>query len=112
MLDSLKKATKSYPLLKTKVEESGEHIIYGQGELELDCVLHDIRNMFSEIEIKISDPSVSFSETVIDTSGMKCYADTANKKNRISALAGPLEKGLMDAIEKELITVERKSHLS
>jgi U5 small nuclear ribonucleoprotein component len=56
--------------------------------------------MFSEIEIRLSDPSVSFCETVVDTSGMKCYADTANKKNRISALAGPLERGLIDAIEK------------
>lgn len=31
MLDSLKKVTKSYPLLRTKVEESGEHIIFGNG---------------------------------------------------------------------------------
>lgn len=112
MLDSMRKVIKSYPLLKSKVEESGEHILFGQGELELDCALHDIRNMYSELEIRLSDPSVSFCETVVDTSGMKCYADTANKKNRISALAGPLERGLIDSIEKEIITVEDKSYLS
>lgn len=49
MLDGLRKVNKSYPLLSTKVEESGEHIILGTGELYLDCVMHDLRRMYSEI---------------------------------------------------------------
>lgn len=49
MLDGLRKVNKSYPLLNTKVEESGEHIILGTGELYLDCVMHDLRRMYSEI---------------------------------------------------------------
>ena len=32
-----------------KVEESGEHVIFGTGELYLDCVMHDLRKMYSEI---------------------------------------------------------------
>ena len=35
MLDGLRKVNKSYPLLSTKVEESGEHVILGTGELYL-----------------------------------------------------------------------------
>lgn len=35
MLDGLRKVNKSYPLLNTKVEESGEHVILGTGELYL-----------------------------------------------------------------------------
>jgi len=31
------------------VEESGEHVILGTGELYLDCVMHDLRKMYSEI---------------------------------------------------------------
>jgi U5 small nuclear ribonucleoprotein component len=31
MLDGLRKVNKSYPLLSTKVEESGEHVILGTG---------------------------------------------------------------------------------
>ncbi len=42
MLDGLRKVNKSYPLLTTKVEESGEHVILGTGELYLDCVMHDL----------------------------------------------------------------------
>lgn len=52
MLDGLRKVNKSYPLLGTKVEESGEHIILGTGELFLDCVMHDLRRMYSEIGSK------------------------------------------------------------
>lgn len=80
MLDGLRKVNKSYPLLATKVEESGEHIILGTGELFLDCVMHDLRRMYSEIEIKVADPVVSFCETVVETSAIKCFAETPNKK--------------------------------
>ena len=54
MLDGLRKVNKSYPLVNTKVEESGEHIILGTGELYLDCVMHDLRKMYSEIDIKVT----------------------------------------------------------
>lgn len=81
MLDGLRKVNKSYPSLTTKVhlstitvsnhfiyfcvlelidvlnvfqvEESGEHVILGTGELYLDCVMHDLRKMYSEIDIKV-----------------------------------------------------------
>jgi 116 kDa U5 small nuclear ribonucleoprotein component len=53
MLEGLRRIGKSYPISKTKVEESGEHLIYGTGELYLDCVMHDLRLMYSEIEIKV-----------------------------------------------------------
>lgn len=80
MLEGLRRINKSYPLALTKVEESGEHIILGTGELYLDCVMHDLRKLFSEIEIKVSDPVVRFAETVVETSAVKCYGMTPNKK--------------------------------
>jgi len=36
MLEGLRKINKSYPMVTTKVEESGEHLIIGTGELYLD----------------------------------------------------------------------------
>lgn len=39
-----------------QVEESGEHVILGTGELYLDCVMHDLRKMYSEIDIKVTIP--------------------------------------------------------
>jgi U5 small nuclear ribonucleoprotein component len=125
MLDGLRKINKSYPLVSTKVEESGEHVILGTGELYLDSVMHDLRKLFAEIEIKVSDPVVQFRETVIETSALKVYAETPNKKsvplrpcllsflgltlarrlrlrlirNKITMIAEPLESGIADDIE-------------
>ncbi|KAJ7597298.1 Calreticulin family-domain-containing protein [Mycena floridula] len=100
MLSGLRSVNKSYPLLTTKAEESGEHVIIGTGELYLDCVMHDLRKLFSEIEIKVSDPVTKFCETVLETSALKCYADTPNKKNKITMIAEPLERGLAEDIER------------
>ncbi|KAF4604741.1 hypothetical protein EYR40_003519 [Pleurotus pulmonarius] len=100
MLSGLRSINKSYPLVSTKVEESGEHVVIGTGELYLDCVMHDLRRLFSEIEIKVSDPVTKFCETVLETSALKCYADTPNKKNRITMIAEPLERGIAEDLER------------
>jgi U5 small nuclear ribonucleoprotein component len=99
MLEGLRKINKSYPLSKTKVEESGEHIIFGTGELYLDTILNEMRTQFAEVEIKVSEPFVSFCETVSDTSSVKCFAETPNKKNQMAMIAEPLDKGLAQVIE-------------
>ncbi|TPX45586.1 hypothetical protein SeMB42_g03945 [Synchytrium endobioticum] len=105
MLDGLRKISKSYPILTTKVEESGEHIIVGTGELYLDCALHDLRRLYSEIEIKVADPVVRFCETVVETSALKCYAETPNKKNKITMIAEPLESGIAEDIENMRVNI-------
>ncbi|KAH7886236.1 Calreticulin family-domain-containing protein [Phlebopus sp. FC_14] len=105
MLSGLRSINKSYPLASTKVEESGEHVLIGTGELYLDCVMHDLRKLFSEIEIKVSDPVTKFSETVLETSALKCYADAPNKKNRLTMIAEPLERGLAEDIERGRVTM-------
>jgi len=106
MLDSLRKINKSYPLVITKVEESGEHIILGTGELYLNCVLNDLRNMYADMEIKVSDPVVTFCETVVETSSVKCFAETPNKKNKLTMIAQPLDKGLAEDIEAGAISLD------
>ena len=81
MIEGIRRAMKVYPALKTRVEESGgernwllvlfliekqpEHVLMGPGELYLDCVLHDLRHTFSEMEIKVSDPAVTFQEVFV-----------------------------------------------
>jgi U5 small nuclear ribonucleoprotein component len=99
MLDGLRKINKSYPIVHTKVEESGEHIIIGTGELYMDCVLHDLRKLYSEIDIKISDPVARLCETVVEVSQIKCFAETPNKKNKLTMICEPLEKGIAEDIE-------------
>lgn len=106
MLDGLRKVMKSYPLLQTKAEESGEHVILGSGEMYLDCVMHDLRILYADMAIKVSDPVVRFSETCIETSAARCYAITPNKSNKISIIAEPLDRNVAQDIEAGNIVME------
>ena len=106
MVEGLRKINKSYPLAVTKVEESGEHTILGTGEMYLDCVLKDLREMYSDIEVKVADPVVSFTETVVETSAVKCFAETPNKKNKLTMVAEPLDKGLAEDIENRVLDID------
>ena len=45
---------------------------------------------FSYAEIKVSDPVVAFCETVVETSSLKCFAETPNKKYIISFPSPPV----------------------
>jgi len=38
------------------------------------------RNVLANTDIKVADPVVAFCETVVDTSSLKCFAETPNKK--------------------------------
>ena len=103
MLEGLRKINKSYPLAATKVEESGEHVILCTGELAADCIMYDLRRMYSDIEIKVADPVTSFCETVVETSAIQCFAETPNKQNTLTMIAEPLENGLANDIESNQI---------
>ncbi|KAG9670861.1 1 U5 small nuclear ribonucleoprotein component, partial [Aureobasidium melanogenum] len=105
MLDGLRKINKSYPLITTKVEESGEHVVLGTGELYMDCVLHDLRRLYASMEIKVSDPVTRFCETVVETSAIKCYALTPNKKNKLTMVAEPLDEGIAEDIESGKVNI-------
>lgn len=105
MLEGLRKINKSYPLITTKVEESGEHVVLGTGEFYMDCVLHDLRTLYAEMDIKVSDPVTRFCETVTETSAIMCYALTPNKKNKLTMIAEPLDDGIAEDIEAGVIKI-------
>ncbi|KAG0053013.1 U5 small nuclear ribonucleoprotein component [Gryganskiella cystojenkinii] len=106
MLEGLRNVNKSYPILITRVEESGEHIILAPGELYMDSALHDLRKLYSEIDLKVADPVVRFQETVLETSSLKCFAETPNKKNKLTMIAEPLERQIVEDIEGLKVSTE------
>lgn len=93
---------------------------------------------FEYLVIQVADPVVTFCETVVDTSSMKCFAETPNKKNKITMVhlyafclflfycnfsiyplcivieirdmqvAEPLEKGLAEDIENSVVSIDWK----
>jgi len=103
MVDGLRKINQSYPASKTKVEESGENIIMGTGELYFDNILNDLRNIYSDIEIKVSDPVVNFQETILETSSFKCNSKSLNNKNKIGIIAEPMNTEVVHDLNFEQI---------
>ena len=99
MVKALQMINKSYPSASTVIEDSGEHVIFGTGELHLDSIMHDLRKLFSDIEVKVADPVTKFCETVIETSALKCFGESNNKKNKLTMIAEPLDKDLAKVIE-------------
>ena len=65
LVEGLKRLSKSDPLVLCKTEESGEHIVAGAGELHLEICLKDLQEDYMNgAELKISQPIVSFRETI------------------------------------------------
>ena len=95
LLDALVKVTKYYPGLIAKIEESGEHTIIGSGELYLDCLLYDLRNIYAMIEINISNPVTIFSESVHKESFTAIPVESSDKNISLSISAQPLDHNLL-----------------
>ena len=81
------------------MEESGEHIIAGAGELHLEICLKDLEEDHAGIPIKVSEPVVSYRETVTEESDRMCLSKSPNKHNRLFVRAAPLHEDLPAAIE-------------
>lgn len=99
MVNGLRSIEKSYPGSLVKVEESGEHVIIGTGELYLDCVLHDLRRLYGNLEIKVSDPVVKFTETITESTSMISFTRTNNMKNKLSMISQPLEQSVSSFLD-------------
>lgn len=100
LVEGLKRLSKSDPCVKCYIEESGEHIVAGAGELHLEICLKDLAEEFTGIELVTTDPVVSFRETVSAKSNQVCLSKSPNKHNRLWVTAEPFQEGLSEAIEE------------
>merc|ERR1711937_941580 len=99
MVEGLKKLSKSDPLVVCTTEESGEHVIAGCGELHVEICLKDLREEYAQCDFVMTDPVVSYRETVGGTSSQTCLAKSPNKHNRIYLVAEPMDEELNAGIE-------------
>jgi len=104
LVEGLKRLAKSDPMVQCIIEESGEHIVAGAGELHLEICLKDLEEDHACIPIKISDPVVSYRETVIDESNQVCLSKSPNKHNRLYMKCCPMPDGLPEDIDRNEIT--------
>ncbi|KAK3602764.1 hypothetical protein CHS0354_027760 [Potamilus streckersoni] len=104
LVEGLKRLAKSDPMVQCTIEESGEHIIAGAGELHLEICLKDLEEDHACIPIKKSDPVVSYRETVSEESNIMCLSKSPNKHNRLYMKARPLPEGCPEAIDNGDVT--------
>jgi len=106
LVKGLKLVAKTDPCVQVEIDESsGEMIVAGAGELHLEIILNDLREI-SGVEIVVSEPVVSYKETVTSPSSQLCLVKSANKHNRLWVKAEPMAEGLADAIESGKVNVK------
>ena len=99
LVEGLKRLSKSDPCVLTYISESGDHIVAGAGELHLEICLKDLEEDHACVPLKISDPVVSYRETVGGDSSMTALSKSPNKHNRLYVSATPLAEEVAKEIE-------------
>merc|ERR1711922_108093 len=107
LVEGLKRLAKSDPMVQCIIEESGEHIIAGAGELHLEICLKDLEEDHAQIPLKQSDPVVSYRETVSEESNIMCLSKSPNKHNRLFMKAVPMPDGLPEDIDNGEVTAKQ-----
>lgn len=106
LVEGLKRLAKSDPMVQCIIEESGEHIVAGAGELHLEICLKDLEEDHAQIPIKTSDPVVSYRETVESESKTTCLSKSPNKHNRLFMRALPMPDGLAEDIDSGAVSAK------
>jgi len=104
LVEGLKRLAKSDPMVQCTIEESGEHIIAGAGELHLEICLKDLEEDHAGIPLKKTDPVVSYRESVSAPSSQMCLSKSPNKHNRLFMRAEPMPDGLAEDIDDGKVT--------
>ncbi|KAK2740547.1 Elongation factor 2 [Myotisia sp. PD_48] len=104
LVEGLKRLSKSDPCVLTYISESGEHVVAGAGELHLEICLKDLEEDHAGVPLRVSDPVVSYRETVAGTSSMTALSKSPNKHNRLYVTAEPLGEELSLAIDNGKIS--------
>merc|ERR1711893_188577 len=94
LVEGPKRLAKSDPMVQCSIEESGEHIVAGAGELHIEICLKDLEEDHAQIPLKKSDPVVSYRESVNNESDRMCLSKSPNKHNRLFMKCEPMPDGL------------------
>jgi len=110
LMEGLKRLAKSDPLVLCFTAPTGEHIVAGCGELHLEICLKDLQDDFMKgAPITVSDPVVSFNESIAVETPQTCLSKSPNKHNRLYMKAEPLDEAVCKAIESDDITMEMEA---
>lgn len=100
--EGLKKLSKSDPMVQVQIE--GETILWGVGELHLEICVNDLSEVYcGGMELEVSQPVVTYAETVIGVANQDptvVLSKSPNKHNRLYMSAEPLATEMISMIEE------------
>ena len=106
MVQGLKLLHRSDNSVEYFVQENGENILAVCGEVHLQRCIKDLEEAFAKVEVEVSEPIVSFRETV--ATGGKTVTDvTPNQRCSITVKAYPIPHSLIDFITKKQPIIAR-----
>lgn len=101
LLKGLQILQKIDPLVSFQQDaNSGQYVISGSGQLNIEICLNLLRNDLCKCEFKVSQPIVNYKESVSQESDAVCVTKSNNKLNRLFGKMKPLSDELTNSIEK------------
>jgi len=98
LIEALRSISKEDPTIKISLnQDTGEHLVSGNGELHLEIIEYKIRNE-KKIPIITSPPIVVYREALLGGAG-PVEGKSPNKHNRLKVTVEPLEPEIIKAIE-------------
>jgi elongation factor 2 len=102
LIEVLRQMAKEYPEILVEIsEETGEHLLSGQGELHLEVLIHRIRTD-KGVEVETSEPIVIYRETIDKLAG-PIEGKSPNKHNKFLVTVEPLEETVYSALKEGTI---------
>ncbi len=99
LIAALRNLSKSDPTIVTEInQETGEHLISGMGELQLEIIETKVRDE-SNIPIITSAPIIIYRETINSKAG-PIEGKTPNRHSRFYITVEPLQQSVQDAIDE------------
>ena len=88
--------------MKIDIEETGEIVLAGSGELHIEICVNDLK-ILADCPIIVSPPTITYKETITTEVNEQLLTKSANKHNRLFGTSSPLSNELVTAIENEEI---------
>ena len=98
LIEALRSISKEDPTIKVELnQETGEHLMSGNGELHLEIIEYKITNE-KKVPIVTSPPLVVYRETLYGKAG-PVEGKSPNKHNKVKVVVEPLPENILAAID-------------
>ena len=102
LIEALRSISKEDPTIKVSLnQDTGEHLVSGNGELHLEIIEYKIR-IEKKIPIITSPPIVVYRESLLGGAG-PVEGKSPNKHNRLKVTVEPLEPEIIKAIDEGVV---------